>query len=72
MTSPLTDVQPNSIDNLMSKDPLSLTKENRSAIIEVLRQARKTWEEEEISARSKGTKPKISAGISIKDLDIQL
>lgn len=65
--SPLTEAQPESIDELMSRDPLELTADNIASIVKILRDQRKNWKKETAA------KPKAPAGnITLDQLKIEL
>lgn len=67
--SPLSDADPQSLEDLFSKDPLELTKEERIVIIKKLREARHRWQEEETATKS-GAKKRASTKAGLKKADI--
>lgn len=60
-TSPLTEVDPDSLNELMARDPLELSGQNIQTIVQALRSQRIIWERDEKAKPKKATaKTKIS------------
>lgn len=55
-TSPLAEADPRSLEELMSRDPLKLTKQDRGQIVGELRRMREVWAKAEAAAPSRGKK----------------
>ncbi len=51
--TPLTQVEPESLTELMDRDPDNLTQENIIQMTEALRESRREWESDETTARNK-------------------
>lgn len=72
MSNPLKDVDPTSIDELLSRDPLSLTeddvRQNVRQLVLMLRAERAAWETEKVSKKASG---KRMAGGTTKKLQKQ-
>ncbi len=72
MGSPLVQAEPESIDELFSRDPLELTKEDLGKIVSILRAQRASWKLDQQPAKA-GGKPKPPAGnITIESLKLEL
>lgn len=77
-TSPLTEAEPDSLDELMARDPMQLTEQNINVVVTALRKQRISWESEEASAKSKGKRPSAKAAreaaakISLENLELDL
>ena len=69
--SPLTEADPQSLNILFDKDPLELTDQDIDAIVAELRKARTEWATEE-SSKSKSKASKVTANLSLEDLDLKL
>lgn len=67
-TSPLTEAQPESLQELFDKDPLSLTDSDVEKIVTELRAARALW----VKAEAKGKKVAAPKNLSLADLDLNL
>lgn len=76
-TSPLAEAKPESLNELFSRDPLTLTEEDAERICAVFRKERENWKPGEVARKtatkgaSKGTR-KIAApaDIDLKDLGL--
>lgn len=66
-TSPLVEAQPESIDELMSRDPMELTKDDIAKIVSILREQRKFWNVKQSAPKAKPAGP-----ISLDQLKIEL
>lgn len=67
MKSPLTEVNPNSLESIFNKDPETLTEDDIRKIVEELRADRERF----LSApRSNGKKKEAAANISLEDLGL--
>lgn len=69
---PLVEVSPDSLDELMARDPLDLTKSDLETIVAALREQRKIWRVAEAAGAKKAPKSKgASPNITFKDLKIE-
>lgn len=71
--SPLAEALPDSIREVMSRDPLDLTRENRDQIVKELRRARELFEQEDNKpkAEKKGKKLKAVVGkVNLEDFGL--
>jgi hypothetical protein len=77
-TSPLTEADPHSLNELFERDPLQLKDPEIEFIVHALRRQRVTWEAEEAKAKSKGKRPSSAAAkeaakkITLDSLDLDL
>lgn len=55
--SPLSEANPQSLEELMSRDPLKLQRVDRVRIVTELRRMREVWLKAELNSPSKGKKP---------------
>jgi hypothetical protein len=76
--SPLSEAATDSLNELMERDPLELTKQDIGLIVSSLRRQRVAWEQEETTAKSKGKRPSAAAAkaaakqLTLDSLDIEL
>lgn len=66
MTSPITQVNPNSLEAIFNKNPLELTDAEIDKIVEVERTARLNWKPEE----KKKSKVDAAPTLKLEDLDL--
>lgn len=57
----LSEADPKSLEELFSRDPLQLTREDRDAIVAEMRKKRVSWEADEKAKASKPKKQKVVA-----------
>lgn len=78
METPLSNVEPQSLNDLFEKDPLDLSEQDIELIVAAYRKHRAAWAKEEKDAKAQGRRPKTSVtakaveGMSLKDLDIKI
>lgn len=74
VANPAAGIDPASLDELMSRDPLDLSTRDLETIVEALTRARKAWEQEAASAPAPGAKTRSPAQpkkkISLEDLGL--
>lgn len=72
-TSPLSEAEPRSLEELFSRDPLKLTRSDRDAIVRELRAQSERWAQAQSQApsgkRSSGTRPPKITG-PLPDIDL--
>lgn len=66
------EVSEQNISELFNKDTRECSDAELLMMIEKVRAARHLWEQEERTSKSKGTRPRPSKGLSLKDLDLKL
>jgi len=75
-TSPLSEVDPASLNELFARDPMDLTNQDLDKIIAALRAQRLKWKQDEASGGAKKAAKIANAAetkkISVDDLDIDL
>ena len=62
--SPLTEVDPESLNELIARDPLELTSQNIKTIVTQLRAQRILWEREEASSKKTGKRANAKKALS--------
>ena len=76
--NPLTEAKPTSIDELFSRDPLSLTDDDVALIVDQLRAHRRLWAAEEKSSKKSGKRTnsvgiaKAAKNLKLEDLSLDL
>lgn len=69
--SPLTEAKVESLQELFSRDPLEMTRQNRDQIVKILRAQRVEFAKEEAKPKAKRQKlEQAPAGVSLKDLGL--
>lgn len=77
-TSPLAEAKPESLDELFSRDPLSLSDSDVDQIVDSLRAHRRLWAQEEKSSKKAGTRTnsvgiaKAAKNLKLEDLKLDL
>lgn len=64
----LADSSVRSLDELFDADPSSITDTELDSLVDLMRQARKRWQEEEESAKRSGRRANHTKGLSLSDL----
>ena len=73
--SSLVEIEPLSLNELMDKDPSTLTKEEKSQIYAEFRKGRTIWRQEDVAAKTQGRRVKTSQGqkgASLTELKVDL
>jgi len=65
--SPLREAKP-SMAEIFQRDPLQLTRQDRDAIVAVLRQRRVEFQREEVASKNKPKRTRAPDGLSLDDL----
>lgn len=68
--SPLAEVQPQTLGELFSRDPLSLSDQDIDKIVEELRRQRAKWQEAEATGRKSAAKAAAPSHISLADIGL--
>lgn len=70
-TSPLREAEPESLNTLFDRDPLSLTTQEVDYIVQKMREGRERWAKEEAEKASRGKKSKpADPNMSLDDLGL--
>jgi len=66
--SPLVEADPNSLNEVMNRDPLEYKRQDRDQIVAELRRMRGKWLVEEAAGKTRASKPKKDDGKSVMTL----